>query len=476
MKLNIFRKSCLAALVLLLTITIISYELLYFLLPHYYSQYKTEQFNELTEFLISEIKDSNSSELEGELLRSFAQNNNVSIQLYDGNSNILLNYSYESALTVEESTIFSENSDSTEISMASDIANEDASSDHLKLSYSYKLTGQDRTLTISVPMQPLDEAKAVIVRIFPIAAVICILFSFVLALIFSWQFARPIQKIREKTHDMAQLKHDSFIDIKSKDEVGLLAKDINYLYTELNSTIHTLKHELDHFLASENRQLDEFRTISHELKTPLAAANSLLYGIIYEISPYCDNEQKYLKECEEQLEKAIVLTKELLDFSRHSMPKTTESCNLYSLFEEGACGYFPLIKAKHIDLSVDIPQNITLKTRPEMFVRVISNLMSNAVNYTLEAGKIDISYINDADSSRLIFKNTCTPLSTAEISRIFSADYSGNPKSSSSSGFGLYIINQFLNILRIAYSFEPTLGKDGMQFIIYLNRIDSYTD
>ena len=174
-------------------------------------------------------------------------------------------------------------------------------------------------------------------------------------------------------------------------------------------------------------------------------------------------------ECKEQLEKSIQLTKELLDFSRNSMSKKTEDCNLYELFREGALGYFPLIKAKHIALSVTIPEEMTINTRREMFARVISNLMSNAVNYTPKSGSIDII----CSGNELIFRNTCTPLSEAELSRIFSADYSGNPKSSASSGFGLYIINQFLNILRIRYRFESTPEGDGMQFVMLLRNVDS---
>ena len=468
-KMNIFRKSCLAAIILLLTITVISYGLLYFLLPHYYEKYKTGQFDTLTDSLIANIKESGSDKMEGELLLDFAKENNVSIMLYDDSGNVLLSYSYESALTVEEDTSFMGGLDSTELSIEQVGEADSENSNELVLSYDYTLQGENRNLTVAVPMQPLSEAKIVIVHIFPIAAVICILFSFVLAFIFSWQFARPIQKIRDKTRGMAQLEPDCFIDIHSRDEVGLLAEDINFLYRELNSTISTLKHELDHILAAENRQLDEFRTLSHELKTPLAAANALLDGILYEVSPYCDDQQKYLTECKEQLEKSIQLTKELLDFSRNSMSKETEDCNLYELFKEGALGYFPLIRAKHIALSVTIPKEMTINTRREMFVRVISNLMSNAVNYTPESGSIDII----CSGNELIFKNTCTPLSEAELSHIFSADYTGNPKSSASSGFGLYIINQFLNILRIRYRFESTPEGDGMQFVMSLKKIDN---
>ena len=45
----------------------------------------------------------------------FAKANNVSIMLYDNDGNVLLSYSYESALTVQEDTAFMGDTDSTEL-------------------------------------------------------------------------------------------------------------------------------------------------------------------------------------------------------------------------------------------------------------------------------------------------------------------------------------------------------------------------
>ena len=147
------------------------------MLPHYYEKYKTGQFDALTESLIADIKESGSDKMEGKLLLDFAKANNVSIMLYDNDGNVLLSYSYESALTVQEDTAFMGDTDSTELSIEQADGENSENSNELELSYNYSLQGKSRNLTISVPMQPLSEAKIVIVHIFPIAAIICILFS-----------------------------------------------------------------------------------------------------------------------------------------------------------------------------------------------------------------------------------------------------------------------------------------------------------
>ncbi len=58
------------------------------------------------------------------------------------------------------------------------------------------------------------------------------------------------------------------------------------------------------------------RTISHELKNPLAAANALVEGMLYDIPPFNQNKEEYLAQCRSYLQKASDLAKETLQFSK----------------------------------------------------------------------------------------------------------------------------------------------------------------
>ena len=146
-------------------------------------------------------------------------------------------------------------------------------------------------------LQPLDEAKDVIINIYPIAVLVCIIFSLAFSYIFSYMFVRPIRKIRKATLEMTKLSPDISITVSSHDEIGQLSRDINMLYQELKGTIDTLKIEIDKYTNSENKKIDFLRTVSHELKNPLASANALIEGIIYDVPPYNQNQKQYLLEC-----------------------------------------------------------------------------------------------------------------------------------------------------------------------------------
>lgn len=464
--LNIFWKSCISALLLLLAITVISYALLYSLLPHYYEKYKTEQFQALATELIENIENHSSTISEGRLIRDFAQEHNVSLSLSDSEQNILYDYQVQSSVTIEEDSSIM---DTSNIAVTESTTESQTTPPVLSLSFHYELDGESRNLQIDVPLQPLTEAKSVIINIYPLAVLICIAFSFLLALLFSWQYARPLQTIRKVTHRMVNREPDAQIRIASSDEIGWLAEDINHLYEELNNTINTLKHELDKYSASENRRLDHFRTLSHELKTPLASANALLEGVLYEVPPYDQDKPRYLLECKEYLEKAIEITKDSLNSSKGSMRDTIESCSLKEMMAETTASYRPIIRSKQITYREEIPDQILLKTQRELFSKVLSNIISNAVNYTPTHGTIQVSLERaEGNKQALIIQNSCKPLSPQELSDIFSITYSGNSVHPMSNGFGLYIINQFLNVLRIPYLFKPTSSGDGMQFVMYV--------
>ena len=280
-------------------------------------------------------------------------------------------------------------------------------------------------------------------------------------------FVRPIRKIRKATLEMTKLSPDISITVSSQDEIGQLSRDINILYQELKGTIDTLKTEIDKYTNSENKKIDFLRTVSHELKNPLASANALIEGIIYDVPPYNQNQKQYLLECKTFLEKAIELTKESLNLSRYEYKEEKCEKDLKDVVADVACDYKVIIKSKQIEYSENIPNSIKIVTKINLFSKVLANIFSNAANYTNRYGKIEVFIETNNDSNKLIIANTCTPLTEDELSKLF-IPFNNNYDNDNSNGLGLYIVKQLLLILHMRYEFVPTKLGDGMKFVIYL--------
>lgn len=464
-RLKIFWKVFILTISMLFIMVVLAYLLIYILMPNFYKKYKIEQFREITDEFIVQLKETDSVKEETNLLSEFAQNNGVELALKDESGELIYDFYQGSYIVSEwdsESDINEGMGDSVE--MSGD-GSDDGNSINIETDYMLK-NGEKRNLQLTVPLQPLDEAKQVIIRIYPAACLICIVFALIFAFIFSKLYVKPIKSISKLTRRMSNLEPDIQIPVYTSDEIGELSGDINNLYSELKETIDALNNKIDKYSDSENQKIGFLRTVSHELKTPLAAANALMEGLIYEIPPYNTNQKKYLTECKEFLEKAVELVKESLSLSQSEYSDKESVCNLKEIVLDVVSDYQMILRSKQIKYRENLPDEIPLMTRKGIFRKALSNIISNAVNYTPENGNISIYYNKDDNS--LIIENSCVPLTDEELSLIFKPFYSGQNDNKMSNGLGLSIVKQLFAMLHISYEFVAAQDNRGMKFIIRL--------
>lgn len=465
-RMSIFRKTFLITTIMLLLIVMVAYILLFFLLPFFYKDYKKKQYRQKTETLIMQLEDAENEEQERELLTRYAQNNPCSLVVRKGKNEIFFQINMNYGISVfQQDSVLNSSDEEFPDEESIEITKETEEKENICLDYGYVSKNGERKMTIRIDLQPLNEAKEVIISIYPIACFVCLVFSFLMALLFSKLFVQPIRQIREMTRKMTRLDPGVVIEIRSNDEIGGLSDDINHLYKELLGTIMSLEREINNYSEAENQKIEFLRTVSHELKTPLASANALVEGIVYDVPPYSEHPKEYLLECKKFLDKAIILTKESLSLS----PVYHEECkaiNLKALINEIVGSYLLIMKSKQITYFENIPEDVFLTTKTNLFTKALSNIIANAVNYTDIPGKIEVIY--QIETKKLMIENTCKPLSKEELQEISSPFYSGNKKNSLSNGLGLYIVDQGLHLLKLTHSFLPKEDQSGMSYSIKL--------
>lgn len=464
---KIFWKVFILILSALAIMCIVSYILIYLLLPNFYKQYEKKQYAKLANEVIREIKAGQEPDKEIDLITAFAQKYGIDVILYDNENNVIFDY-YQTKYIVSDINSASENHSVTmtgEMSGFSDDKN-------ISIRIPYEAFGKLRNLQIMIPLEPLDETKSVIIGIYPIAFAGCIFFALLVALVFSNFFTKPIKSLNETIKKMSRMDPQAFIEIKSKDEIGELGTSVNLLYAELKGTIDSLHQELVKNSNEENRKIDFLRTVSHELKNPLAAANSLIEGIIYEIPPYDVNQKEYLQQCKDFLEKAIELARESLKFSKYEYKEEAVSCSLQEILDSVVSDYRIIISSKQIKYEEKIPKGKMIYTKVTLFSKVISNIFLNAVNYTSYQGRVSV-YLKkystgDKEKEVFVIENSCKPITEEKLKELFQKPYPSSPYNNISTGLGLYIVNQLLNILHMNYQFVASEDLSGMRFEIEL--------
>jgi len=306
-----------------------------------------------------------------------------------------------------------------------------------------------------------------IIKTFPISLIGCIVISLVFSYIFSKGITKPILSTVSAVKQMANMDIKAQCKVKSSDEVGFLATNINALYQSLLTTIHNLEQEKEKVSLAESEKLNFLRAASHELKTPVTELNATLENMILCIGEYSDYET-YLPKCKEITEQLGIMIKDILNTSRMQMEASNEKSEEFILqeFILDICEPYKLIaQTRGIQFHTLISGKTVVLAPVQLLKKAISNILSNAVNYT-SGGKIISVTLH---SGVLTVNNECTPLSDKQLQHIFEpfyrTDYSRN-QNTGGNGFGLYIVETILRKLKLDYKFTPLDNNDGMSFTI----------
>lgn len=318
-------------------------------------------------------------------------------------------------------------------------------------------------LQIMASTQPVKEATEIIVFLLPYTLGLAVVFSVVFAYTYSKRITKPIMEMLKVTADMKNLRQDAYFQVRSGDEIGMLADQINQVYGHLWQTIDSLDKEKRRSIELEKSKVDFLRSASHELKTPLSGLRILLENMRYNIGKYKDRDT-YLESAIGTVDQLSEMVKEILDSSRiqgqaGEAPK--EILEVKNEIEEVLKGYKMLAASKSLRIELRLDEQLQIEMNRRFFQRVWSNLIGNAVRYTDAGGCISI----ENSQSALSIRNTCTPLADEEIAHIFEAfyrpDFSRNAQTGGS-GLGLYIVKEILDANGIPCKFEAC--KDGMCF------------
>lgn len=219
-------------------------------------------------------------------------------------------------------------------------------------------------------------------------------------------------------------------------------------------------HVVRPIIAGMEKQRQFITNAGHELKTPLAIIQSnndamtLIHG-----------ENKYNINIKAQTKRLGVLMSNLLTLAKideeAQFPTTSE--NISNIISEIVAGYRVSSNEKNILLNEEIEKDVQLNIHRDLFVQMISSLMDNAVKYTPQNGRIEVSLKRNGRKIIITEENTCCPNHETDTEKLFERFYSGDDsrtRNSELSGYGIG-----LSAARaIAESFGGTLSAEYTGF------------
>jgi len=328
--------------------------------------------------------------------------------------------------------------------------------------------GKWQNIVTVVPIADTDAISRTVTSytyyVYLTAIVIIILWSFRLSSIIS----KPIQNIELVAKEIASLNFNVQAKETNNRETTSLSNSINLIVRNLRNTLDTLNtknSELLELYQDQSKQVSLKKqlvsSISHELKTPLMIMQVTIQGILDGIIDIAEQEKELMNVLEE-INKSSFMIQDMLQIYRlddaNSQLDISEF-NLSKTIEFFLKDFEHVFNTNHLNLHTEIPTFITIEADRKLIKRVISNFITNAIKYTPENEKIDVTLKDEGNTVYFELINYGVTISDKDLENIwmpfFRIDQTQPRRlNSKDSGIGLYLVSEILKAHHAEYGIE----------------------
>ena len=455
--LKLFPKTFLVSIGLFAALIILVHALIYTLMPQFYLQQKECEAADNLTTLVAELRGKSTEEMR-RISQEFAQVKNVNITLtIDGRDQYFQGFQSINIVTDSGKSV------DTSVVKIADGQTVDPRSVILRQGSVMDKQGRAITVKLLADVAPVTQAKLATLHVLPYTMLGSLLVALIFSYIYSRFVTRPIRQMAAVTTTMQQLEKGAHYPVNSRDEIGVLGRNINELYQNLWQTIRSLKHENKRITQLEKEKITFLRAASHELKTPLAALRIMLENIQLNIGEY-KNRDQYLAESVAQVDRVAAMVNDVLRSGSvaEQAVRQEKRLRIDKLLAEVVEDYMLLAKTRGMTFTVNT-EPTTIRANRDMMRHVISNLVSNAVRHG-DAGRV---ITITCDQHELAIENACQPLTKQQLQHVFDPFYrspGATEQHGDSSGIGLYTVKMLLDAKGLDYEFTPH-GR-GMRFVV----------
>jgi signal transduction histidine kinase len=241
--------------------------------------------------------------------------------------------------------------------------------------------------------------------------------------------------------------------------------------------------EIDHLADAFNTMVDRVQeligqmkeiteNIAHDLRSPIARMRGLA-----EMALTGDNANDnypivtgtIIEECDRLLE----MINAMLDISEAEsglMKLKIEPVDIALLLRDVSELFQPVAENRDINMTLETPHSVTVPGEPRKLQRVFSNLVDNALKYTLPGGSVHISIKKTDNTNVVIIGDSGVGISAEDLPHIFDRFFRGEKsRSTQGNGLGLSLAQAFVLVHGGAITAASKPGQ-GSQFAVTLPR------
>ena len=232
-------------------------------------------------------------------------------------------------------------------------------------------------------------------------------------------------------------------DVQARDAGSLSPVSGDGLPQEIQPLVQALNGLLSRLSVALDAQRAFVADAAHELKTPLTALG--LQIRLAERAESAEDRKHAFAELKQGLERAIHLVHQLLTLARQepgAFEQAQEDVDLVALARNVVADFVVAADAKLIDLGIkaEMPAHVT--GNPAALRILLSNLVDNAIRYSPNGGRIDVSIQSGDRTAALIVQDAGPGIPEADLARVIDRFYRVTGTQAQGSGLGLSIVKR----------------------------------
>lgn len=290
---------------------------------------------------------------------------------------------------------------------------------------------------MSTPVKEVGIARLQVFRYFLISMGAAIIIAVILVYIFSLRLTRPLKQIKNAASRIASGEFEKRLDIKTKDEIGDLARTFNQMAVALQNI--------------EEMRRGFVANVSHELRTPMTSIRGFVDGILDGTIPM-ERQNHYLTIVRDETIRLNRLVNDLLDLAKMEAGEVKLNPTVWDINElvrKCVIKLESLLLQKGLAVDADFEQeDLLVKADSDSIERVILNLMHNAIKFTPAGGKISIITRKHRDKVEVMVKDTGVGIEQSDLDMVWDRFYKVDKSRSmdkTGTGLGLAIVRNIIN-------------------------------